>query len=193
MTTSAACSRSRRIRGSPTRIPDLLPQGAADRGIAVRGSARFEKNENLFLDERLECGYIPGVVARGPFLIGFQERTSTATCEGAGHPRRLDDPRISATEGEPVFLPLGGQAPYLQHVASVLDAIHQGLSKSKEMFAEFAALDLVAPVELEVRLTADEHHRLHGYYTINDERLRELDDVSSRGSTRPSSSKAPIS
>ena len=36
----------------------------------------FGKDENLFLTEdgRWDASYIPGVVARGPFLIGFQEQ-----------------------------------------------------------------------------------------------------------------------
>src|SRR3954466_7650242 len=61
--------------------------------IALLG---FEKDENLFLEgEDWQARYIPGVIARGPFLIGFQER------EIDGDVRRepvihvdLDDPRI---------------------------------------------------------------------------------------------------
>ena len=36
----------------------------------------FSKDENLFLDERggWNAAYVPGIIARGPFLIGFQER-----------------------------------------------------------------------------------------------------------------------
>src|SRR5688572_32383070 len=39
----------------------------------------LEKNENLFLNgDRWDAHYIPGVIARGPFLIGFEEdRKST--------------------------------------------------------------------------------------------------------------------
>jgi hypothetical protein len=129
----------------------------------------FAKDENLYLDANgWNAFYLPAVVARGPFLIGFQEGAPVIHID-------LDHPRVSETEGEPLFLPLGGQSPYLQYVASVLDAIHRGLSKSREMSAAFAALDLIVPVQLEVRLTADEHHNLHGYHTINDERLRDLD------------------
>ena len=35
----------------------------------------FEQHENLFLqDGRWNASYLPGAVARGPFLIGFQEQ-----------------------------------------------------------------------------------------------------------------------
>jgi hypothetical protein len=129
----------------------------------------FAKDENLFLDANgWNARYIPAVVARGPFLIGFQEDSPVVHID-------LDHPRISETEGEPLFLPLGGQSPYLQHIASVLDTIHRGLTAAKQMSAAFTALDLVTPINLEVRLTADEHHQLHGYYAIDEERFRALD------------------
>ncbi|HET9447484.1 MAG TPA: SapC family protein, partial [Steroidobacteraceae bacterium] len=85
----------------------------------------FGKNENLFLEQgRWLADYVPGMVVRGPFLIGFQER-------GAGGESRrepmihvdLDHPRVSRTEGEPVFLPKGGNSPYLDHIALVLRGI----------------------------------------------------------------------
>ena len=95
------------------------------------------------------------VFRRGPFLIGFQGDSPVVHID-------LDHPRISETEGEPLFLPLGGQSPYLQHIAAVLDTIHRGLTAAKQMSAAFMALDLVSPINLEVGLTADEHHQLHG-------------------------------
>jgi hypothetical protein len=137
----------------------------------------FAKDENLYLDEHgWNARYIPAVVARGPFLIGFQEENVD------GEIRKspvihidLDHPRVSETEGEPLFLAMGGQTPYLQRVAAVLDAIHRGLAIGKEMFAAYTALDLVVPLNLEVRLTEDQRHRLHGYFTLDADRLGALD------------------
>jgi hypothetical protein len=137
----------------------------------------FGKDENLFLDERgWNARYVPAVIARGPFLIGFQEERAE------GELRKmpvvhidLDHARVSETEGEPLFLELGGNSPYLQYMTAVLERIHRGLAASKEMFAAFAALDLITPLKLEVRLTPDENHNLLGYYTIKEESLRSLD------------------
>src|SRR5688572_1624292 len=85
----------------------------------------LSKDENLYLDgDRWDAGYLPGVIARGPFLIGFQERN-----EG-GELRRepvvhvdLDHPRVSETEGERVFLEHGGNSRYLDRVAGILQGI----------------------------------------------------------------------
>ena len=129
----------------------------------------LEKNENLFLDETgWQAAYIPGAIARGPFLIGFQEQEPVIHVD-------LDSPRVSQTEGEPVFLPQGGNTRYLERVASILKGIHEGVELSKPMFAAFTALDLIEPVKVEIKFNAEEQFDLLGFYTISEEKLGALD------------------
>jgi hypothetical protein len=145
--------------------------------VAVLG---FEKNENLFLDERgWQASYIPGVITRGPFLIGFQQQDVDGDVrkEPVIHVD-MDDPRISETEGEPVFLPQGGNSRYLERIATVLKGIHQGMAVSKAMFAAFTELDLIEPVKVEIRFTAEEQFDLVGLYSISEEKLAALDGES---------------
>jgi hypothetical protein len=137
----------------------------------------FSKDENLFLEDGAwQASYVPGVIARGPFLIGFQERR-----EGGDVQRdavihvNMDDPRISSTEGEAVFLPQGGNTRYLDRIAGILNGIRTGLEVSKAMFAAFAAADLIEPVKIEVKFNSEEQYDLHGMYTINQKKLAELD------------------
>jgi hypothetical protein len=149
------------------------PQSGEFLSVALLG---FTKDENLFLEgDRWDAVYVPAILARGPFLIGFQERN-----EG-GDPRRepvihvdLDHPRVSQTEGERVFLDLGGNSPYLERVASVLKGINQGLDVSKAMFAAFTAAELIEPMNLEIKF-AEEQYNLVGLHTINREKLANLD------------------
>lgn len=156
------------------------PGGDNYLSVAMLG---FTKDENLFLDGTgWNARYLPAVVARGPFLIGFQET------QVDGELRKspvihidLDHPRVSESEGEPLFLPLGGNTPFLQGITAALDRIHRGIAFSKDMFAAFLALDLVDPVKLEIKLTPDETHNLLGYYTVNAEKLRALDAPSLAG------------
>ncbi len=137
----------------------------------------FAKDENLFLDENgWHARYIPAIVARGPFLIGFQERIvgGNISREPVIH-IDLDDPRVSRTEGEPLFLPNGGNSRYLERIAMILDCIHRGMQVSKAMFAAFEAEGLIEPVRVEILMSPEEKHNLHGYYTINEDRLAALD------------------
>jgi hypothetical protein len=150
------------------------PQSGEYQSIALLG---FAKDENLFLENgRWNASYIPGIIARGPFLIGFQEQ------QVAGELRKeavihfdLDDPRISTTEGEPIFLPQGGNSPYLERISTILSGLRDGMEVSKAMFAAFAEFDLIEPVKLEIKLTPEEKYDLIGLHTINTEKLMSLD------------------
>lgn len=137
----------------------------------------FERDENLFLQgDRWNAGYLPGAVAKGPFLIGFQDRIEN------GEPRHepvvhvdLAHPRASFVEGEAVFLPQGGRTPYLEHVLGVLRGIHDGVEAGKAMYAAFDAAGLIQPLDLQVQL--DERHRVNltGLHGVDRDRLAALD------------------
>jgi hypothetical protein len=140
----------------------------------------FDKNENLFLDNgRWNAACVPGIVARGPFLIGFQEQNidGELRTEPVIHVD-LDHPRVSWTEGTAVFLPQGGNSPYLEHVAKLLSGIRDGVEVSKAMFAAFAAFDLIEPVKLEIKLNEEQGFSVLGLHTINRQRLLTLDGAS---------------
>ncbi|WP_149195462.1 SapC family protein [Luteimonas suaedae] len=149
-------------------------EGGEYQSVAMLG---FDKQENLFLQgDHWNASYLPGYVARGPFLIGFQEQWD----EGELHKKPvihvdLDHPRISFEEGEPVFLPQGGHSPYLQHITTVLGGIHDGVEGGKAMFAAFESMGLIQPVKLEVKLDAEHGVDLTGLYGIDRERLAALE------------------
>lgn len=137
----------------------------------------FGQHENLFLQEgRWNAAYLPGAAAKGPFLIGFQEQHID------GELRRepmihvdLEHPRVSFSEGEPVFLPQGGNSAYLEHIAGVLRGIRDGAEFATAMFTAFDSMGLIQPVKLDVQL--DEKHRVgvSGLYGIDREALGALD------------------
>lgn len=137
----------------------------------------LQKDENLFLDDKgWHASYVPAVLARGPFFIGFQDQ------KVEGENRQvpvilvdLDHPRISKTEGETLFKPDGSNSAYLDRMANILNAIGQGLEISKPMFEAFNAAGLIEPVNLEVKVNAEEQFNLTGLHTINREKLATLD------------------
>jgi hypothetical protein len=137
----------------------------------------LQADENLFLDgDRWDASYLPGIVARGPFLIGFRE------VEENGEVKRdpvvhvdMESPRISHSEGERVFLEHGGNSPYLQQVTTVLDGLNRGVGISKAMFAAFNEHNLIESVNVDVKVNDAEQYNLRGFYTVSDEKLRNLD------------------
>lgn len=148
-------------------------EGGGYQAVALLG---LEPGENLFLQEDAwQASYVPGIIAKGPFLIGFQEQ------EVDGELRRepvihvdLDDPRVNEDEGEALFLEHGGNAPYLSYVANVLRGIQEGMAVAKAMFAAFETYELIEPVNVEIDVHGDVKYELKGYFTISEERLRAL-------------------
>lgn len=137
----------------------------------------FEQHENLFLqDGRWNASYLPGAAAKGPFLIGFQENQveGTFTQQAVLHVD-LDHPRVNAMQGEPVFLPQGGNTPYLDHIAGVLRGIHEGHAFGADMYAMLDAKGLIQPLTLDVQIDAQYRIGVNGLHAVDRDRLAQLD------------------
>ncbi|MGH8045562.1 MAG: SapC family protein, partial [Stenotrophomonas sp.] len=137
----------------------------------------FEQHENLYLQEgRWNASYLPGAAAKGPFLIGFQEnRIDGALTQEAVLHVDLDHPRVNTAQGEPVFLPQGGNSAYLDHIATVLRGIHDGHAFGAEMFAMLDTKGLIQPVTLDVQLDPQNRVNVNGLHAIDRDRLAQLD------------------
>lgn len=137
----------------------------------------LDADENLYLDSQgWHARYVPAIQARGPFLIGFREQSVD------GEVRKepmimvdLDHPRISRTEGEPLFQRHGGHSPALERVVQNLRTLHIGVEVSQAMFAAFEAAGLLAPVEIDIRLDETTEYSLPGFFSISQEGLDQLD------------------
>jgi hypothetical protein len=154
--------------------PILFRQDAEGAFVAVV-LLGLDADENLFLDETgWAARYVPAIQQRGPFSIGVPGPDAEPGAEPMIH-IDLDDPRISRTEGEPVFRTHGGNAPYLDHVAAVLRALHVGHQVMPAMFAAFQALDLVQPVAIQLPIDESLRYDLPDFFTIDPDRLAALD------------------
>lgn len=153
--------------------------------VAVFG---FTHNENLFLQaDNWQGCYIPLAIRRQPFLIGQQ----TVLEDGVETQQRvihidLDSARVSTEQGEPLFLPLGGNSPYLDSVASMLETIHNGILDNKVFIEALLQYQLLESFTLDVQLNNGEKHQMVGFYTIHEENLaalssEQLADLHQRG------------
>lgn len=136
----------------------------------------FQQGENLFLDESgWSAGYVPAMIRREPFLIGYQ-----ASKDGGGTEKArvlsldMDHPRISRDEGERLFQPLGGRTPYLERMADLLEAIYQGYEQNKRFVAALQEQQLIESVNFDITLDDGSKNQLLGFYTVNEEKLQQL-------------------
>ena len=136
----------------------------------------FEKDENLFLSEQgWDADYIPLMVQREPFLIGFQESNENGqTVKNTVIHIDLDSPRVSYEKGTEVFLPHGGNSEYLSRISAVLKTIHDAKETTDKFMQKVTELELLEPFNVDVALSDGSNNRLTGYYTINEEKLYKL-------------------
>jgi hypothetical protein len=86
----------------------------------------------------------------------------------------MDHPRVNKEKGEPLFLEFGGNAPYLDTAANMLEAMHHGVVDSKAFTDQLIAHDLLESFTLDVELNDGSKHQMIGFYTINEDKLDQL-------------------
>jgi hypothetical protein len=131
--------------------------------IALLG---LDRGENLFLAaDQWNARFIPAEIRRGPFVVGQVEDVSgTATLAPFID---LDDPRVGESEGEPLFLSLGGNAPYLEEVVTALRIIQERTAETRAMFSVFLELDLIQPVNIQIQLADGLEYRIPEVFSID--------------------------
>jgi len=140
----------------------------------------LSKDENLFLgDDGWQGNYVPAILARGPFLIGFQDReVDGKTAKDPVIHIDMGNPRVGAKNGQPLFLAYGGDTPYLESVMQTLQVIHQGAALDEEIFSTLESMGLFEPVNIQISLSNIANVNLADYYTINKDKLAQLDGES---------------
>ena len=156
-------------------FPLLLRKTNEEPGFVAHAILGFEKDENLFVEgDRWTSTYMPATLARGPFSLGYVRGD-----DGSGKPADLkvmiDDqhPRLRAN-GQPVFLPLGGESPYLEGIKRVLQIVDAGLRVDKVLYRELVAMDLLDQVNFQIPVFAELRYDFGGYHTINQQKLAAL-------------------
>lgn len=132
----------------------------------------FEQNENLFLKgEQWDASYVPAMIERLPFSIGLKSGEANQHIINVD----LDSPKISKTEGQELFLEFGGNAPHLEKIAELLGEIHKGMLDNEDFADKLLELDLIESFQLDIELNDGSRNQLVGFYTINEEKVYQLD------------------
>jgi hypothetical protein len=151
---------------------DKTPDGITFQPLALLG---FESGQNLFLGPSgWDATYVPLAIERQPFFIGIDGAELVIHVD-------LDSPRLSATTGEPVFLPHGGTTEFLERMNSMLLAIHQGLQSTPAFIAALLEHELLESFVLDIELDDGSQNRLAGFYTIHEDRLAALGGAALEG------------
>lgn len=143
-------------------------EGAGFEAVALFG---FQDGENLFLEgDKWDANYLPLAIERQPFMIGVSA--------AGGDPMVYIDaasPRVSTTEGEPAFLPHGGNTEFLERSNSILLSIYHGIDAAEAFVAALLEHALLESFVFDIELDDGSQNRLSGLYTINEDKLAALD------------------
>lgn len=136
----------------------------------------FQPGENLYLDDQgWDATYIPLMIRRHPFVIGLQQ------VQGEGDTNRhvvsidMNSPRVNESEGEALFLPHGGISDYLSSMTEMLETIRLASEMNAGFVDALLELDLIESVTMHIGLKDGSKNELLGYYTINEDKLQQLD------------------
>jgi hypothetical protein len=128
----------------------------------------LQQGQNLFLQgARWDAHYIPLSVKREPFLIGRSGDSLQIHID-------LDHPRVGTESGQPLFHDHGGSTEYLEQVSSMLGMLHSGVLETAAYIDALLKFDLLESFVLDIQLDEETNNRFMGFYTINEERLRQL-------------------
>ncbi|MEJ0087001.1 MAG: SapC family protein [Pseudomonadota bacterium] len=129
----------------------------------------FREKQNLFLKgDKWDATYQPLMMERQPFLIGSAPNGKVIHID-------LDHPRVSRTEGQPVFLEHGGNSPFLDRVGNLLANIDAGLALNAPFVAALLEHKLLESFALDIQFSDQTQNRFTGFHAIQEERLNALD------------------
>ena len=141
------------------------PDGASFEPVVLFG---FQERENLFLGpDGWDASYVPLAIERQPFLIGITNGEPLVHID-------LASPRVSAADGEAIFLTHGGNTEFLEHVNSTLLSIYQGVQATPPFIAALIEHALLESFVVDIELNDGSQNRLAGFYTINEDKLNAL-------------------
>lgn len=134
----------------------------------------FEEGENLFLNnDGWNARYIPIMIQRQPFSIGFQ------AIEGNEEKQQVitfnpSHPRVNFVKGEALFNDIGAYTPYLEQVIKMLESIDVGHQQNTLLVNALEKHDLMEETTIAITLQDGSNFELVGFSTISDSKFRTL-------------------
>lgn len=146
-----------------------------DQGLRAVVLLGFDARENLFLSNGgWQARYVPAIQRRGPLSIEYRGDHANAEPEPMIH-IDLDHPRVGRGEGEPLFLPHGGNAPALELMADALRIVHEGVGAGRALGAALEAAGLLQPVQLDVDVGHGRRYQVADVLAVDRQALANLD------------------
>lgn len=138
----------------------------------------FEQHENLFYQHSQWQGvYLPLQLQRQPFFVGdtHAKQTQYPVCINLNSPAVINNQAQSQNDLEPIYTQNAEESGYFKKIKQCLGHLLQGEIDNKKLIDTLLQHELLQPLSLEVTFQNRQKTKLNGLYTINQERLAQLD------------------
>ena len=134
-------------------------------------------DQNLFWrDDRWNSVTVPLNIGRQPFFVGRADNPAGGTGEGGLIPCiDLENPAVQDSAGESLFDANGTETPYLRHKLALLAELVDNEQKTRAFVEKLSALDLIHPIQLELKAPDSPPRKIGGLQSIDEKKLRALD------------------
>ena len=83
-------------------------------------------------------------------------------------------PKLQKSEGEPLFLELGGHSDYLEKTIGILEQIESSHEHTVQFAQMLSTMDLVSPITFAITLRNGNAFSLDGFHGIDEEAVTQL-------------------
>ena len=133
--------------------------------------------QNLYWrDDRWNSVSVPLNIGRQPFFVGVADNPAGGEgAKGLVPCIDLENPGVQESDGEALFDANGAETPYLRHKLASLAELVDGEQKTSAFVEKLVALELIQPIQLELKAPGQQPRKITGLYAIDEKKLRALD------------------
>lgn len=130
--------------------------------------------ENLFWSgTELDVAYVPLNVRRQPFYVGMDDAPGAPAANVLCID--LDHPCLDKTGTRAIVNADGSDSAYLKEILAILSELVTGKAATEQFIAAMLALELLAPIVLDIVLDDATPLQVQGLYGLDEEKFRQLD------------------
>jgi hypothetical protein len=136
-----------------------------------------DPDQNLYWREgRWSSFSVPLNVGRQPLFVRIAENPAGGPgAKGLVTCIDLDNPGVQTSAGEALFDAAGAETPYLRHKLALLSELVTGEQRTRAFVEKLVALDLIQPMQLELRTRGSAPRKISGLHSIDEKKLHSLD------------------
>lgn len=132
--------------------------------------------QNLYWrDGRWGSVTVPLNIGRQPFFVALADDSAAAGEKTLVPCINLENPGVQESAGEALFDAGGAETPYLRHKLALLAELVDGESKTRAFIERLSALQLITPIQLELKAPGQESRKITGLQTIDERKMRALE------------------